>query len=108
MLDEEIQHIEKWADDQQLTLEKELHDIKIKIKEKKKLLNRSENAQQKLQIERELNTLTRQQKRKRNEIYDLEDEIEAKRDGMIDKVKAFIEQNITEEMLFSVHWKLKK
>ena len=108
LLDDEIQHIEAWAEDQQLTLEKELNDIKAKIKEKKKLLNRSENAQQTLQLERELNTLTRQQKRKRSEIFDLEDEIEEKRDGMIDKVKAFIKQHITEHPLFLVHWQLKK
>ena len=108
LLDEEILHIEKWAEDQQLTLEKELSDIKAKIKEKKRLLNRSENAQQTLTLERELNTLTRQQKRKRAEIFDLEDEIEDKRDGMIDKVKAFIQQHITEQPLFLVHWQLKR
>ena len=34
LLDAEIQHIEKWAEDQQLTLENELKDIKTKIKEK--------------------------------------------------------------------------
>ena len=108
LLDEEILHIEKWAEDQQLTLEKELNDIKTKIKEKKRLLNRSENAEQTLMLEKELNTLTRQQKRKRAEIFDLEDEIEEKRDGMIDKVKAFIQQHITEQPLFRVHWQLKK
>ena len=108
LLDAEIQHIEKWAEDQQLTLENELKDIKAKIKEKKRLLSRSENAQQTLTLEKELNTLTRQQKRKRAEIFNLEDEIEEKRDGMIDKVKAFIQQHITEEKLFCVHWTLKK
>ncbi|HRN21733.1 MAG TPA: SNF2-related protein [Prevotella sp.] len=108
LLDTEIQHIEKWAEDQQLTLENELKDIKAKIKEKKRLLSRSENAQQTLTLEKELNTLTRQQKRKRAEIFNLEDEIEEKRDGMIDKVKAFIQQHITEEELFCVHWALKK
>ena len=107
LLDEEILHIEKWAEDQQLTLEKELNDIKAKIKEKKKLLNRSENAQQTMALEKELNALTRQQKRKRMEIFDLDDEIEAKRDGMINKVKAFIAQHITEQPLFRVHWQLK-
>lgn len=108
LLDAEIQHIEKWAEDQQLTLENELKDIKTKIKEKKRLLSRSENAQQTLTLEKELNTLTRQQKRKRAEIFNLEDEIEEKRDGMIDKVKAFIQQHITEEELFCVYWTLKK
>lgn len=108
LLDAEIQHIEKWAEDQQLTLENELKDIKAKIKEKKRLLSRSENAQQTLTLEKDLNTLTRQQKRKRAEIFELEDEIEEKRDGMIDKVKAFIQQHITEEELFCVHWTLKK
>ena len=108
LLDAEIQHIEKWAEDQQLTLENELKDIKTKIKEKKRLLSRSENVQQTLTLEKDLNTLTRQQKRKRAEIFNLEDEIEEKRDGMIDKVKAFIKQNITEEELFCVHWALKK
>ena len=73
-----------------------------------KFLNRSENAQQTLQLERDLNTLTRQQRRKRAEIFDLEDEIEAKRDGMINKVKTFIAQHMTEQRLFRVHWNLKK
>ena len=108
LLDDEIQHIEKWAEDQQLSLEKELDDIKAKIKEKKRLLSRSENAQQTLSLEKELNVLQRQQKRKRAELFDLEDEILEKRDGMIDKVKAFIQQHITETPLFLVHWKLKK
>ena len=108
LLDAEILHIEKWAEDQQLTLENELKDIKTKIKEKKRLLSRSENAQQTMTLEKDLNTLTRQQKRKRAEIFNLEDEIEEKRDGMIDKVKAFIQQHITEEELFCVHWALKK
>lgn len=108
LLDDEIQHIEAWAEDQQITLEKELNDIKSKIKEKKKLLNRSENAQQTLALEKELNTLQRQQKRKRSEIFELEDEIEEKRDGMIDKVKAFIQQHITETPLFCIHWQLKR
>ena len=74
LLDAEIQHIEKWAEDQQLTLENELKDIKAKIKEKKRLLSRSENAQQTLTLEKDLNTLTRQQKRKRAEIFNLEDD----------------------------------
>ncbi len=108
LLDDEIQHIEAWAEDQQITLEKELNDIKSKIKEKKKLLNRSENAQQTLALEKELNTLQRQQKRKRSEIFELEDEIEEKRDGMIDKVKAFIQQHITETPLFCIHWQLNR
>lgn len=82
--------------------------IKAKIKEKKKLLNRSENAQQTMTLEKKLNALTRQQKRKRMEIFDLEDEIESKRDGMIDKVKAFIAQHIREQPLFRVHWQLKR
>ena len=108
LLDDEIQHIEKWAEDQQLSLEKELNDIKAKIKEKKRILNRSENAQQTLALEKELNILQRQQKRKRADIFDLEDESEEKRDGMIGKVKAFIQQHITETPLFVVHWKLKR
>ena len=108
LLDDEIQHIEKWAEDQQLSLEKEMDDIKAKIKEKKRFLSRSENAQQTLSLEKELNVLQRQQKRKRAELFDLEDEILEKRDGMIDKVKAFIQQHITETPLFLVHWKLKK
>lgn len=81
---------------------------KQKNKEKKKLLNRSENALQTMTLEKELNALTRQQKRKRMEIFDLEDEIESKRDGMIDKVKAFIAQHIREQPLFRVHWQLKR
>lgn len=108
LLDDEILHIEAWAEDQQVTLEKELNDIKSKIKEKKKLLNRSENAQQTLALEKELNTLQRQQKRKRSEIFELEDEIEEKRNGMIDKVKAFIQQHITETPLFCIHWQLNR
>ena len=108
LLEEEIQHIEKWAQDQTLSLENELDTIKKRMEEKTRLLRRTEDFQQKLALEKELNTLTRQLRRKRAEFFEVEDDILSKRESMIDKVQGFIAQHITETRLFLVHWKLKR
>jgi hypothetical protein len=62
---------------------REKHDIEIKIKETEKL-----------------------QRGQRQRIFDVEDEIEGKRDILIDKLKKKMEQKTDSEVLFMICWKV--
>jgi len=46
------------------------------------------------------------QRKQRQRIFDVEDEIEEKRDGLINKLKKKLQQKTTSETLFIIRWKL--
>ncbi|MFQ5456286.1 MAG: hypothetical protein ACE5EA_08810, partial [Nitrospirota bacterium] len=61
----------------------EKHDIEVKIKETEKI-----------------------QRRQRQRIFDIEDEIEEKRDILIERLKKKMEQKTDSETLFMIRWKV--
>ena len=61
----------------------EKHDIELKIKETEKI-----------------------QRRQRQRIFDVQDEIEAKRDMLIEKLQTKMKQKTQSETLFLIQWKV--
>lgn len=108
MLQTEIDHIEKWAEDKELSIEREIKLIKDRKKEKKRQLAKAESLTDKLDLEKELKQITRELGRKRAEQDDLEDEIEQQRDEMIARLRQYLNQQIRDKELFFVHFTLRK
>lgn len=72
--------LEQWADDQILAVEQALDDTKTKIRDTKRRARTAESLDEQKRLQQEIKGLERQQRRQRQEIFDVEDEIEAKRD----------------------------
>ena len=106
-IDEESAKITRWAEDQTYALEQELRDIKKRIKEKERIFKSESDGTLRLSIQKEIQTLQRQMKKKRQELFNLEDEIEEERDRLIEKIEASLEQTITKETLFIINWTIK-
>ena len=108
MLKDEIAHVEAWADDKELTIEREIKQIKERKKEKKRQLSKAESLTEKLDLEKELKQITRELGRKRAEQDELEDDIEQQRDEMIARLRQYLNQQITDKELFFIHFTLSK
>lgn len=108
MLKDEIAHVEAWADDKELTIEREIKQIKDRKKEKKRQLSKAESLAEKMELEKELKQITRELGRKRTEQDDLEDEIEQQRDEMIARLRQYLNQQISDKELFFIHFTLSK
>lgn len=101
---QEREGLERWADDMLVAAEKELADAKAQIK----LLNRQSRPatttgeQHALQLSpRELE---RRQRRQRQRIFDVEDEIKDQRDELIERLEKRLSRRTSSETLFTIHW----
>ena len=108
MLKDEIAHVEAWADDKELTIEREIKQLKAKKKEKQRMLTKVDSLNEKLDLEKELKQVTNELKRKRAEQDDLDDEIEQQRDEMIARLRQYLNQQISDKELFFIHFTLSK
>lgn len=102
----EVDKLHKWAEDKILASEKELKDVKSKIKELNRDSKKTSSSEALLKMQTELRDLERKKKRLRQEIFEVEDEIEEKRDEMINEIKAKMLKAINESSIFTIKWKL--
>ena len=106
-IDEESIKISRWAEDQTLALEQELKDIKQRIKEKERSFNTENDASVRLELQKEIQSLQRLQRQKRQAIFVLEDEIDERRKMLISQIEMSLSQTNEIERLFSINWIIK-
>ena len=98
--------LEKWADDMVLSAEKALADINEQIKALRRQSRQALTLEEQHQIQEKIQKLERDKRRKRQEIFKVEDEIMEKRDRLIDQLEKRLSQKTTAETLFTIKWKV--
>ncbi|OPY18446.1 MAG: RNA polymerase-associated protein RapA [Syntrophus sp. PtaB.Bin075] len=101
---EECDRLFRWADDLMLSAEKELKDTKNQLRELNRQLRLAINQQERLNIELKIKSLSKKQREQRRKIFDVEDEIAASRDTLIDQLRERLEQKVQAEELFKIRW----
>ena len=101
---EECDRLFRWSDDLLLSAEKELKDTKLQLREINRQLRLSTNHQERLEIELKVKETSKKQREQRQRIFDVEDEINQKRDILIDQLKAKLTQKTQHETLFIIKW----
>ncbi len=102
----ETDKLTKWADDRMNAVEFAIKETKQKIRELNREANKTTDTQEQLLIQSEIQELTRKQKKQRQEIFAVEDEIMEMRDKMISDIKLRMKQETTIKELFTINWKL--
>ena len=98
--------LEKWADDMVLAAEKALADTKEQIKVLRRQARQAVTLEEQHSIQEKIQKLERQQRRQRQEIFNVEDEIMEKRDGLIDQLERRLVQRTETEPLFTIRWRV--
>ncbi len=98
--------LDQWADDQIHSAEQQLEDTKIKIRDSKRKARTAQTMQEQKQYQEEIRLLEKQQRRQRQAIFDVEDEIEARRDDLIEALERRMHQKSTTHHLFRIRWVL--
>jgi hypothetical protein len=96
--------LEKWADDLVLAAEKALKDTKEQIKLLQRQARLATNLDEQHDIQQRIQKLEKQQRRQRQEIFQVEDSIIEKRDGLIDSLEKRLTQKTESERLFTIEW----
>lgn len=96
--------LEQWADAMVLAAEKALADTKERIKVLRREARRAVTLQEQHDVQEEMRKLERQQRKQRQEIFQVEDEIMEKRDSLIDALERRLAQRTNTERLFTIRW----
>jgi superfamily II DNA or RNA helicase len=105
--DEEIEKLERWAEDLKEGLEQELKDLDAEIKAIKKEAKLQRELEPKLALHRKAKELEAERSRKRRALYDAQDEIDSKKERLISEVEARLEQRVETEPLFTIRWEVR-
>lgn len=102
----EREKLDSWAQDQVSSTEAKLEDTRAKLKEAKKQARLANTVEDQKQAQEGIKQLERQQRRQRQEIFDVEDEIEARRDELIEALERQMHKRSTSHQLFRIRWRL--
>ncbi len=96
--------LEKWADDMVLAAEKELKDTKERIKALTRQARLATTTEEQHALQKQIQELEKQKRRQRQRIFEVEDEIMAKRDELIARLEKRLQQRTTVKPLFTIRW----
>jgi hypothetical protein len=101
---EERDRLEKWADDLVQSAEQELHDTKNRIKLLMRESRQATTTEEMHRVQTEIVESEKKKRRQRQQIFDKEDDIMAKRDTLIGNLEKRLSQTTHAESLFTIRW----
>ncbi len=104
--DEEIEKLDRWADDLKAGLEQEIKNLDAELKDVKKKAKLQESLEAKLALHRLAKELEAGRSRKRRSLYEAQDEIDHRKEDLISQVEARLRQRVESEQLFVIRWRV--
>ena len=106
LFNEERERLEKWADDMVVAAEKELSDTKSQIKAVRRQARLATTLDEQKELQQKLRDLEKKQRKQRQQIFEIEDEIAEKRDSLIDGLQRRMTQKTHSTHLFTIQWEV--
>ncbi|WP_223511338.1 SNF2-related protein [Pseudomonas sp. GL-B-19] len=104
--EQEVEKLDSWVDDLKLGLEQEIKVVDIDIKEVRRTAAISTTLEEKLAHQKTQRELEGKRNKLRRELFTRQDEIETKRNELIEILEIQLQQQVQEQTLFTVKWKL--
>ena len=98
--------LDQWADDMKISLEKEIKDLDAEIKLRKYEAKKMLNLENKVKAQREIKELEKKRSEKRQNLFEAQDNIDEKKEDLLNDIEKRLKQNITVNALFTIKWKL--
>ena len=102
----ERDRLERWADDKVTGAEQALLDTKVKIRALKRESRQSPSLDDQKNFQEKIKEEEHKQRKQRQQIFDVEDEILEKRDELIEALEKRLNQKTSTENLFTIGWKV--
>lgn len=103
---EERERLEKWAEDMVVAAEKDLADTKAQIKAIRRQARLATTLDEQNDLQQKLASLERKQRKQRQQIFEVEDQIAEKRDTLIDGLHRRMSQKTKTHSLFTIQWQV--
>ena len=106
LFNEERERLEKWADDMVVAAEKDLSDTKSQIKAARRQSRLAKTMDEQNELQQKIRDLEKKQRKQRQQIFEIEDEIAEKRDDLIDGLQRRMAQKTHSTHLFTIQWEV--
>jgi ERCC4-related helicase len=104
--DDEVDKLDKWAEDVKKSLEIELRRLDIDIKAMKTSAKKVLNLEEKVKLQREIKDLEKKRNDMRQKLYASQDDVDKKKEGLLERVEAQLKQKTTLTSLFTIRFKI--
>ena len=104
--DDEVDKLDKWAEDVKKSLEIELKRLDIDIKTMKTSAKKILVLEEKVKIQREIKDMEKKRNEMRQKLYQAQDEVDTKKEGLLVRVEERLKQAISLTPLFTVRWRV--
>lgn len=102
----EVDKLEAWSEDLKLALESELKTLDKEIKDTRKQYALAKKLPDKLQIQKQIQSLEKQRSQKRRSLFDEEDRIDQERESIISNHTRSLEPKQTSRSVFRIRFKI--
>jgi hypothetical protein len=106
LFSEERERLEKWAEDMVFAAEKDLADTKAQIKAVRRQSRLATTLDEQNELQQKLTELEKKQRKQRQQIFQIEDQIGEKRDLLIDGLQKRMSQRTKIAPLFTIQWRV--
>lgn len=103
----EAEKLDGWADDLKLGLEREIKEFDRQIKEVRKASVAALTLEEKLAGQKLIKSLEAERGKRRRALFDAQDDIDQRRDKLIEEIEGKLQQKISSEQLFAIRWKVR-
>ena len=104
--DEEMDKLDTWASDMKVSLEREITDLDAEIKLKKSEAKKIIQLKDKVAAQRVIKDLEKKRAEKRQNLYEAQDEVDNRKEALLTKVEAMLEQKTEQTELFTIKWRV--
>jgi adenine-specific DNA-methyltransferase len=104
--EEEVEKLDRWAEDRKLSLEKELQQLDVEIRAARKASKTGVSLTEKLAAQRAIKDLEQKRSNKRRELFTAQDEVERQRNALIEDMERQLAMKASRETLFTIRWVL--
>jgi ERCC4-related helicase len=106
LFNQESEKLDAWADDLKVGLEREIKELDKAIKEARTRSKSAATLAEKLDFQKQQRNLEAERDKKRRELFAKQDEIQKKRDALIDELEGQLQQRIVSYVMVNCEWTL--
>jgi len=104
--DQEYSKLDSWAEDLKVGLERELKDLDAEIRLKKAEAKKILKLDEKIKLQRVIKEMENQRSEKRKKLYEAQDEVDKRKEKLLNDIESKLKQNISQKPLFTIKWNL--